>query len=245
MTPPSSKSHANRHGHSCTSRLAWYALCGLVSVMLSATQGRADDRRPDIVAFHGVYSETDLLPIVLRGRTEYRNSWITVLGWNQPLGTHLRSLEFEAEGQVGLHSGAMRHREANGLLVARLPVAGGPVSLALGEGVSVASANPSLENREKGMRIGENSFDVYESYALMQQPGFPWALATVQANSTESRPVLNYIMVEAELRLNSAAWSPGFFMRVHHRSGVFGLYCPPDPACGSNFVTYGVKLRLP
>lgn len=217
----------------------------LLPALLPESALYAEDRRPDVFVFHGIYSETDLLPIVLRTHTDYRPSLITVFGWNQPLNTHLRSLAFEAEGQVGLHGGIMKHSEANGLLVARLPFGEAPFSLALGEGISVASANPALENKQKGLVIGDTSFNLYESYYLVQQPNFPLYLAAIQANPQESRPILNYLMVEAEMRFSASAWSPGVFMRVHHRSGVFGLYCPPDPACGSNFVTYGVKLRLP
>lgn len=199
-----------------------------------------------IVFYHGKYTETDLLPILFRQRTDYRESYITVIGYSHPLHTNIRWITFETEAHLGIHSGAMKHVEANGFLIARTsPLFRIPFTLALGEGLSVASRNPDYENKPKGFRYGDTTIPFAEAYLIQQSnPDFPLFLASLQLDRIESRRVLNYMMVEAEYRLTAIAYSPALFMRVHHRSGVFGLYCPPDPACGSNYITYGIKWAL-
>jgi hypothetical protein len=193
-----------------------------------------------------MYSETDLSPIVLNARTDYRPSWITVAGLNQSLDSNIRFATFEAEGQLGIHTGMMKHFEGNGLLIARIPhFLGSSFGLALGEGFSLASQNPQLENKAKGMRIGNSTLNPLETFLFLTHTNYPLALADIQFDPQSSRQFLNYMMFEAEYRIQNDEWSPGVFLRIHHRSGVFGLYCPPDPACGSNYVTYGVKWRLP
>ena len=50
---------------------------------------------------------------------------------------------------------------------------------------------------------------------------------------------LQYLMVEFDLGLVSVSGRPRVMMRIHHRSGAYGLHCAGT--CGSNFVTYGLK----
>ncbi|EHQ07065.1 hypothetical protein Lepil_2389 [Leptonema illini DSM 21528] len=205
-------------------------------------------RRPtgDIVFYHGKYTETDLLPILFSQRTDYRDAYITVIGYSHPLNTNIRWIDFEAEAQLGIHSGGMKHIEANGFLIARTaPLFGLPFTLAIGEGLSAASRNPDYENKPKGFRFGETTFSFAEAYLIQRNnPDFPLLLASLQLDTIESRRLLNYMMVEAQYRITDAPHSPAVFMRIHHRSGVFGLYCPPDPACGSNYISYGMKWAL-
>jgi hypothetical protein len=171
--------------------------------------------------YGGPYTETDLLPILFRGKTEYRGSDIYVMGFSHPLSYKFQFLDFELEGNLAKHNGLMNHWEVNVFYIARWNYLFGlPTSIAIGEGLSLASENPRLENVRKGLRLDN---------------------ATIQFDSIESRNVLNYLMVEWELG-DPATRYPRFFMRIHHRSGVFGFYCKPDPACGSNFVTYGVRI---
>jgi hypothetical protein len=57
----------------------------------------------------------------------------------------------------------------------------------------------------------------------------------------ESRRLLNYLMVEVALAPpGDSRWSA--VTRIHHRSGVFGLYGGVNG--GSNFVGLGVRYRF-
>lgn len=177
----------------------------------------------DVFLYGGRYSETDLLPIMLRGKTDYRQSDLFVIGASKPLDYQFRFFDFEVEVNIGKHFGIMRHWEANALYIARVNnLFSLPLSFAIGEGLSLASRNPKLENIEKGLNL--DNF-------------------TIQTNSRESSALLNYLMVELEAGRKESDW-PRVFFRIHHRSGIFGLYCKPDPACGSNFVTYGIRFPL-
>ena len=172
----------------------------------------------DLSLYFGTYTDTRLLDIVTRGETAYRPSHILTAAVSRPTGSELDSVLFETEAQVVKHFGIMQHLEVNGLLIARWPsFLGLPISLAVGEGLSLAGENPSLENPRK---------DLLHPFRTEE----------------ESRPLLNYLMVELELKPESTLNLPRMFLRVHHRSGVFGTYCPPT--CGSNFVAYGIRLPV-
>ena len=81
--------------------------------------------------------------------------------------------------------------------------------------------NPKLENKAKGYYLESG----------------------LQKDAIESRALLNYMMVEVSSYLPFERKTE-VFLRIHHRSGIFGLYCPPDPNCGSNFVSYGFRTSL-
>ncbi|WCL48405.1 hypothetical protein [Leptospira sp. GIMC2001] len=175
----------------------------------------------DLVFYGGTFTNTDLLPIVFSRRVDYRDSRLLIFGISRPLNYKLRFLDFEVEANIGKHFGLMTHMEANALYIARINQPFDlPISFAIGEGLSLASENPKLENKDKGINLDDFS---------------------LQFNSIESRNLLNYLMVEFEVGRPSSNW-PRAFIRIHHRSGIFGLYCKPDPACGSNFITYGFRL---
>jgi hypothetical protein len=177
--------------------------------------------RWNLVLYGGIFTETDLLPIVLRQKTEYRDSYIGTLGFSRPLDYKIRFIDFEFEGNLTKHFGEMRHAELNLFYIAKINrIQGSPFSLSLGEGISQATENPKLENKAKGYYL-----DGYQSKAI------------------ESRATLNYLMVEVSSYLPFERKTE-IFLRIHHRSGIFGLYCPPDPNCGSNFVSYGFRTAL-
>lgn len=228
-------------------RLSILSIFGLLILLSDRSLiAKPDASKADIVVYHGKYTETDLMQILFSRRTEYKDSYISVIGYSQSLGVNIRWVQFEAEGQLGVHSGIMKHIEANAFLTARTPnLFGIPFTLAIGEGLSLASKNPDLENTKKGFRFPTNTLSFSEAYIVNQlNPDFPIFLADIQLNSMEGRPLLNYMMVEAQYRFESFLYKPAIFLRVHHRSGVFGFYCPPNPACGSNFITYGVKMSI-
>ena len=117
-------------------------------------------KKTSYLFYGGPFSSTDLLPIVLRANTDYKGSYIGVVGASVPLETNIRFIQFEAEWNLGKHWGLMNHVETNGLVMARIPnLFGIPLSFALGEGMSLASENPKLENRKKGIYFNDTYTD--------------------------------------------------------------------------------------
>nr|WP_232227809.1 hypothetical protein [Leptospira wolbachii] len=172
----------------------------------------------NLVMYGGIFTTTDLIPIVFRQKTDYKESYIGSLGISRPLDYRIRWFDFLWEGNVTKHFGEMNHWELNGFYIVKIDrMYGSPISLSLGEGLSLASENPKLENKAKG-----------------------YYLDGLQKDAIESRALLNYMMVEISSYLPFERKTE-LFLRVHHRSGIFGLYCPPDPNCGSNFVSYGFR----
>lgn len=172
----------------------------------------------NLVLYGGVFTTTDLIPIVFRQKTDYKESYIGSLGISRPLDYRIRWFDFLWEGNVTKHFGEMNHWEMNGFYIVKINrMFDSPFSLSLGEGLSLASENPKLENKAKG-----------------------YYLDGLQKDEIESRALLNYMMVEFSSYLPFERKTE-LFIRVHHRSGIFGLYCPPDPNCGSNFVSYGFR----
>lgn len=188
----------------------------------SPREGRraVPDNRWDLIMYGGIYTATDFSKIVTKFETDYKPSYLAAVALNYETPARLRSLRFETEGQIVQHSGWMDHMEYNGVLVARWhsthPYL--PISLAFGEGLSYATEIPSVENREID----------YGKLQLFRQESNRW---------------LNYFYLEMDVALPVfQEWNPRVLLRIHHRSGVFGTYC--EYICGSNFITYGVKMGL-
>ena len=176
----------------------------------------AERGKLDFVFYGGQFADNDLHSIVLDLKNHPRESYLLAGALNYQLEARLRNIQFETETQVVKHFGEMGHMELNGVLIARglRFIPGLPLTLAFGEGLSFATANPELENPRDllGQRL------------------------------ERSRPLLNYLLIELDYPLENYQNDTRVFFRIHHRSGVFGLYCPPT--CGSNFLTYGVKFSL-
>lgn len=169
------------------------------------------------VMYGGQWTETDLVPIVTRQRTDYRNSNIWVLGVNR---IFMYRNAFRAEGEVlaAKHTGVMKHGEVVAVGILHVGVPGTPLFLRGGEGLSITTENPSMENRR------------------CDPLKWPWVL-----RSQKSSQFLNYLMFEVGFNLPTSQ-PVETFLRIHHRSGIFGLMCPPT--CGSNFVSYGVRMPI-
>jgi len=118
----------------------------------------------------------------------------------------------------------MKHGEVNGAVIGRVSeIFGGPLIFGFGEGLSLATENPIMENQKKWLDFKRNTFADYD---------------------IESRPLLNFLIIEFDYGLSSVARSPKLFVRIHHRSEIWGTFCPPNPPCGSNFLTYGFKVNI-
>ena len=170
----------------------------------------------DLVLYGGKYTDTNFSQIILHGKTNYKESYIAAGALNYRLEPRIRSIFFESEGQIVKHAGVMNHHELNGVLIARYHFSFMPASFAFGEGLSIASKTPELENRLKDI------------------------MALRFEDRERSKPVLNYFLFELDFSLPVVMHDPRIFIRLHHRSGVFGTYC--SKTCGSNFITYGIKI---
>ena len=122
--------------------------------------------------YAGRYTETDLLPILFRQKTDYRKSDIATFGVTYPFASRIRMIGFEGEANLVKHFGLMSHIEANASLNARVSnLFALPLSFAFGEGISLASQNPSLENKGKGVYYAGNYFDQATSLVVFGNLG--------------------------------------------------------------------------
>jgi hypothetical protein len=161
---------------------------------------------------------------IFNSNTNYFDSQIIMAGASRELDYKLRFLNFSLEGNLGKHQGKMNHWEGDFLYVARIKNMGDlPLHFAMGEGISIASKTPTMENAS----IGYDQLRNYINYSF----------------EIKTKPILNYLMMELELGSYESSF-PRFFFRIHHRSGVFGLYCEFPPGCGSNFFTFGIRQPL-
>jgi hypothetical protein len=182
------------------------------------------ESRHSVLGYGGKFINSDLVPISIYGDIAYKKSNLYVLGYNYHLKPRISFLNFEVEGLVGKHFGFMNHMEVDGVFIARTNRAKIiPVSFGFGEGLSLASEKPQLELRKFGFDREKGTFNL--------------------VNIEETRPLLNFLLLELDVKI-PIEYSPKFFVRLHHRSGIWGTYCPPDPPCGSNFLVYGVKFPI-
>ena len=79
------------------------------------------------------------------------------------------------------------------------------------------------------------------SFAIGEGVSFASSVPPLENGSRRSSRLLNYILAELELA-NPAVPDAAFVFRLHHRSGVFGLYNGVTGA--SNLVTAGFKFRF-
>ena len=191
----------------------------LFSILFFFSLPLFSDNKPEnlkLAYYKGMYTNTNLGEILLKLDTHNRQSYINMFSIAKPF-LKLWKANIETEGQVGWHTGVQKHMEFNGLFLARFGANKNlPVNFAVGEGLSLATRNPDLENPRKNV--------FYPS-----------------VESEYSNKLLNYLAFEVELSLPSLKKKnvPSPFFRVHHRSGVYGIFCPPT--CGSNYLTYGVR----
>ena len=186
----------------------------LMSVSLGAVE---EPSNLSVTMYRGQFTRTTLGNIMLQGDTDYKPSYTFTGAVSTPASVDFFGLPTEWEGQVVKHSGAQKHLEFNAVLMARLgnslDFSGIPVSFAIGEGLSLATRNPDLEN--------------------------PRSFYGIDGESEYSQNLLNYLVFEVEFGLPMDAYEPRAFIRLHHRSGIYGTFCPRT--CGSNYIAYGIK----
>ncbi|MBK1729416.1 hypothetical protein CKO14_08500 [Halorhodospira halophila] len=176
---------------------------------VAPSPGSAD--RPSYVGFYvGQSAQNRLVHIVSRWSASRQESYLVGLVY----GTRVArwgALDWEVEGQLARHTGMQRHGEVNGVLVARW------------------TRFPWDRWLDTRAAFGE---------------GLSWATQEPRIeprgdkdDDEDSAQLLNYLLLEIEGKPPGRDWSG--FVRIHHRSGVFGLFS--GVRGGSNFVGAGVR----
>lgn len=160
----------------------------------------------------GQFSNTALNEIV-RFNTSLESSEVYVLSVGKELGRYKDRLGIELEGQVGAHSGQQNHMEVNAAFTLRW--------------------HPFPWDRYLDTSL---AFGNGISYAFEEPP-----LEIREADDNKTSKWLYYILVELSF---SAPQIPqwDYFVRIHHRSSVFGLIDGLFSA--SNFVGVGVRYHF-
>jgi hypothetical protein len=122
-------------------------------------------------------------------------------------------ISYELEGQIAVHNGRQSHEEINGAVTLRwLPF-------------------PWDRYLDTSFAFGNGL-----SYATAEPP-----LEILDSDEKKSSQWLYYLFVEiAFAHPDHRQWD--FFIRTHHRSGVFGLF--HDVNSGSNFIGPGIRYRF-
>jgi hypothetical protein len=166
-----------------------------------------------VTAYVAQNSSDRLIDIVRSPPPATQSSYLAAITYGRTLGEG-RFIRWEVEGQLVQHWGMQSHQELSAALVARWMHFPWDhwidTRFAFGEGLSYASDLPAVEPRAG--REGERT-----------------------------ARLLNYLLVEWEFMLPQreahSQWS--VFTRIHHRSGVAGIF--GNVRGGSNFVGVGVR----
>jgi len=121
---------------------------GFARAEIPPTEREGADGRTAIFVYAGQFSDTRLNQIV-RFDTDFRSSWVAIVGMNRrlaDLGPHAR---LEAEANVAQHRGLQSHPELNAGVLMRWNLfpwdAALDTSFALGSGLSYAFKRPRIE----------------------------------------------------------------------------------------------------
>jgi hypothetical protein len=160
----------------------------------------------------GQFSDTSLNEIV-RFQTDFEETNIYVLSFGTNAGKIKESIALELEAQLGGYSGDQSHLELNGVFTLRwLPF-------------------PWDRWLDTSFAVGNGL-----SYASTVPP-----LEVRDGQEGRSSRLMYYILVEMEFSLSKRKdWS--VFVRVHHRSSVFGLFEGLNTS--SNFAGLGLRHRF-
>lgn len=179
-------------------------------VVLFASVAVAEKEYQNSVLVYGAkYTPNRLVEIAVNDHS-MEESYLVALAWNREFARSYSFLGWETEAQVVKHFKGQHNMEFNALVVARWHEFPWnhriKTTLAVGDGLSLASRKPKLEQERK-----------------------PKASA-----------LLNYLLFELTLAPPQSRWY--WSARIHHRSGIFGLFNGVDG--GSNFIGSGVGYRF-
>ena len=171
----------------------WVLALALVVLIFRAGAPHPGDGEWSVFAYGGQWSANHI-GAILRGRTEFRDSYVGVGGGSRTLYRFREKLSLELEANAGTHGGLQHHSEVNTALLLRWERFPWDryvnTSVALGLGPSYAFRDPEVE----------------------QHPRRP------------TSRLLVFMPVEitfAQPRARKPQWE--WMVRIHHRSGAFGL----------------------
>jgi hypothetical protein len=192
------------------------ALVAFVCLGVAAGQVSAGGEQPrrHLTVYYAHVSEDRFNEIIRSLNPERtRDSRLLALALAQELGRSWEHLVWEAEGQLVRHFGIQQHYEINALAIARW------------------TRFPWDRWLNTSFAFGEGL-----SYATSTPE-----LEPRRGSDRDTARLLNYLLAEWEFappRSDRVA----MVLRVHHRSGVFGLF--DGVHGGSNFVGVGVRYRF-
>lgn len=220
----------------------------LMILMACGNAEAAEEKKWNISLYGGQLSNNELVNI-LACRTRFEKAYVAAVALNRELWrSDKKALGLEVEGQVAVkwgyaifeddepsssnpgwhwapgmsyesqNSGFSSHGEFNLLLILRWHKFPWDkyldTSFAFGEGFSYATKVPAYEKDPHGVLHGP------------------------EHKMHDAAHFLNYLMLELDFtRPEIAPWR--VFLRIHHRSGVFGLFNNVDG--GSNFICGGAR----
>lgn len=166
-----------------------------------------------LTLYAGRYTDQRLLEDVLgQNALHFEQDWLLAAALARPVYTG-DCHDWEIEGQLAKHAGEQTHWETNGLVIYRwtcFPWNGFlRTSAAIGDGLSYATAVPSLE--------------------------------LASHTNVGAQRLLNYLLIETTF---APAWAKDWSLvvRIHHRSGIFGLFGGVHG--GSEVIAVGVKITF-
>ena len=165
-----------------------------------------------VSSYAGQYSNTALNEII-RLNTDFEHSHVYVFSVGKELATYRDVLGYELEAQAAWHSGMQHHEELNCAFTLRWL--------------------PFIWDRYVDTSF---AFGNGLSYATSDPE-----LEIREGDEHKTSRVLYYILVELAFALpRQPQWN--LFVRIHHRSSVFGLI--DNITTGSNFVGLGLRYKF-
>lgn len=184
-------------------------LCIVMLINACTATQACTQERWFVSLYGGRFSDNALLDVV-RFQAEFKDSHVYVLSVGKELERYYSHLAIEFEGQLAFHRGMQEHEEINGVFALRW------------------HTPPWDRLVDSSIAIGNGL-----SYATTEPP-----LEKMDQKDNKASKLLYYLYVElAFTPFRSAQWD--LFVRVHHRSGVFGLIHGIDS--GSNFIGIGAR----
>jgi hypothetical protein len=159
----------------------------------------------------GQWDDSQLVDMVTLRGGDWRSSYLRGVVLGYQLTDWWKDTVWELEGQLHKHSGLQSNWEANGAIV--LLWTRFPWNEVVNTTASIGQGMSLATQRPEVERFGENN---------------------------DTRELLHYLHLE--MAISAPSWKHlSIVGRIHHRSGVFGLY---GVSGGSNFLTTGLRYRF-
>jgi len=165
-----------------------------------------------LTLYNGKYTDDRLGDVLLSKPVDQLNSYLAVIAWSKTLPFKSPKHQWELEAQLGKHYRGQNHSELNLVAIYRW-------------------------QKTPWNNILKTSFAIGDGLSYASEIPALEAASTTNVGATR---LLNYIMLEMTAAPPQARdWA--IVARVHHRSGVYGLF--NDVEGGSNVVAIGLKFR--